>query len=414
MAKHDFLTIYARQQRGAVLIIVAVLMTVFIGMTALAIDLGHLYLVRNELQNAADAGALAGASNLIDYTSGAIREDANQIAYDTALLNSSVNLPVEVHWTSGNLGDVQRGHWSFTENKFTPNDSLAQSEFIGKTEMELDASTDFINAVRVVTRRSNHPVPSFFAGFFGFESFVRTAEAIAYIGFAGQLEPESVDQPLAICQESILQEGALSCNIGRMINSGQNVATSETGGWTDFNQSDNPCQGGTNANKVRNLVCGNGNPLAIGLGQPMATSGGEIQSAFNDLIKCWQNATNQTEPWELTLPVISCPGNNITTCAQVLGAVRVEVVWITGGGEDPQYSNVPTQMGNWSSSNSDGQQRWASFVDEFKLQNVDGTPAPYNKKSIYFKPVCDYHEPPVAHTGGKNFGFLARFPVLVR
>ena len=53
-----------KQERGAVLVLVGVLMFVLIGFAALAIDLGHLYVVRNELQNAADSGALAGAHNL--------------------------------------------------------------------------------------------------------------------------------------------------------------------------------------------------------------------------------------------------------------------------------------------------------------------------------------------------------------
>ena len=51
----------ACNQRGGVVIFVAVAMVVLIGCAALAIDLTHLYVARNELQNAADAGALAGA-----------------------------------------------------------------------------------------------------------------------------------------------------------------------------------------------------------------------------------------------------------------------------------------------------------------------------------------------------------------
>ncbi|MDO3378431.1 TadG family pilus assembly protein [Geoalkalibacter halelectricus] len=407
-----------RQERGAVLVMVAVLMTVFIGITALAIDLGHLHVVRNELQNAADAGALAGAANLINYSTGAIRADANQIAYDTALLNSSVNQPVEVNWTSGNEGDVQRGHWSFATRTFTPNASLVQADLEGRSEAVLDADTNFINAVRVVTRREADPAPSFFAGFFGFGSFARTAEAVAYIGFAGQVEPYGVDQPIAICQESILQNAGepdayFDCNIGRMINSGQNVVSSNTAGWTDFNQAGNPCQGGTNANAVRDLVCGEGNPLPIALGRPMATSGGEIQSAFNNLTSCWESATGKEQPWTLTLSVIECPGNNVSTCQKVVGVVTVEIVWINAQ-NDPQYNRVPTQMGDWSSDASSGQARWASFVEHFNLKNVDGSPAPYANKSIYFKPSCEYQEPPLSHTGGKNFGLLAQIPVLVR
>ena len=51
-------------ESGSVIIIVALLMTLFLGFVALAIDVGHLLVVRNELQNAADATALAGSSYL--------------------------------------------------------------------------------------------------------------------------------------------------------------------------------------------------------------------------------------------------------------------------------------------------------------------------------------------------------------
>jgi Flp pilus assembly protein TadG len=40
------------------------LMFVFVGLLALVIDLGHIHAIKNELQNAADSGALAGARGL--------------------------------------------------------------------------------------------------------------------------------------------------------------------------------------------------------------------------------------------------------------------------------------------------------------------------------------------------------------
>jgi hypothetical protein len=196
-----------------------------------------------------------------------------------------------------------------------------------------------------------------------------------------------------------------------MINSGQNVASSETGGWTSFSQ-DNPCQGGTNADEVNQLVCGEGNPEPLVLGGNTATNGGQIQSAFNSLISCWTAATGKTTSWNLTLPVVSCPGNNVGTCEEVQGAVNVNIIWITQAGEDESYTNAPTQMDDWSSSSENGAVRWASFVDHFSLQNVDGSPAPYAKKSIYFKPDCTPHLP-AGTSGGANFGILAEIPVLV-
>jgi hypothetical protein len=262
-------------------------------------------------------------------------------------------------------------------------------------------------------------VVSFFATIFGHQDFQLSTDAVAYIGFAGTLLPHDVDQPIAICEESILNDGdEYTCTVGRMINSGQSTASSETGGWTSFSQ-DDACTGGTNAQEVKDLVCGDGNPEPIMLGGDMATNGGEIQSAFNQLIQCWAAATGKTQPWNLTLPVITCPGNNVGTCEAVQGAVNLNIIWITEAGEDPSYTNAPTQMagvgdfGNWSSGDPDGQTRWNSFAAHFNLQNVpDGAPAPYVKKSIYFLPDCTPHEP-AGGSGGDNFGVLARIPVLV-
>ena len=100
----------------------------------------------------------------------------------------------------------------------------------GVSDEELDNNTNFTNAVKVTTRREATPIVAFFARIFGIENFQRTATAVAYIGFAGTLTPEDVDQPIAICKDSILIDGEYSCNIGRMINSGQNRAVKPADG----------------------------------------------------------------------------------------------------------------------------------------------------------------------------------------
>ena len=403
---------FLEDQRGATAIMVALMMVVFIGFAALAVDVGHLYVVRNELQNAADAGALAGARFLYNQEGTAINEGANQIAYEASMANKSEKVPVDVHWVSGNEGDVERGHWSFATRTFTPNPSTLPVDLWDVSFEQLDANPNFINAVRVKTRRQDTPAASFFARIFGHEFFTLSSQAVAYIGFAGTLAPFDVDQPIAICKDSLLNGGKYSCNIGRMINSGQNVESNETGGWTSFYQGEDACQGGTNAQEVRSLVCGEGNPDPLTLGNSMATNGGDIATAFKKLRECWETATSKSIAWTLTLPVVECTGNNITTCQPLVGAVTVNIVWITGEGTDASYSEAPWRMDDWSSTNTDGLQRWTSFVNHFNLKNVDGSPAPYQKKAIYFKPDCEPHLP-TGRTGGVNFGILAKIPVLV-
>jgi hypothetical protein len=176
-------------------------------------------------------------------------------------------------------------------------------------------------------------------------------------------------------------------------------------------------------------VCGDGNPDPITLGADIATSGGQIQSAFTELRDCWETTHfGREKPWNITLVVISCPSNNVGTCEEVKGAVNVNVLWITGPGNDPGYNDAPTEMGGvagygaWPTTaeraaitdfDNNGEGRWGSFVNHFNLQNVDGSDAPYDKKSIYFLPDCDPHDL-AGNTGGTNYGILAKIPVLVR
>jgi uncharacterized membrane protein len=60
-----------RNERGVVFLWVALFLTLILGFVALSIDIAKLMTARSQLQNAADAAALAGAS-AIDPATGAI------------------------------------------------------------------------------------------------------------------------------------------------------------------------------------------------------------------------------------------------------------------------------------------------------------------------------------------------------
>lgn len=434
--EYPILSSSLKSQTGATAIIVGLLLFLFIGVAALVVDVAHLYFVKNELQNAADAGALAAASVLYLENGAVINEGCNEIGRQAAVANAADGAAVEV-----SAGDVERGHWSFATRRFSPNTSTTPFDLWNVSEEELDTNPDFINAVRVVARRESSPVTLFFARLFGDESLGLNAEAVAYIGFAGTLYPEDVDQPIAICAETIRDEmGRYTCNMGRWINSGGNVASHETAGWCSFNQ-DDPCTGGTNANEVKSLVIsgcpdGGANQGSIIFGKDIATNGGMISSAFAKLYDCWKTKCAHetvmvdgrereypTRPWELTLPVITCPGNNVGTCEEVRGAVTVNILLIVDNGfvnganaydEVPYHmAAIPPGYGAWENSSPDGSVRWQSFVEHYHLQNVDGSSAPYDSASMYFLPDCEPHEPR-GRSGGENFGILAKTPVLVK
>lgn len=55
-----------KRQKGQIVIFIALFMTIFLGVIALAVDLGRVYVLQVQLQNALDAGVLAGAWLLPD------------------------------------------------------------------------------------------------------------------------------------------------------------------------------------------------------------------------------------------------------------------------------------------------------------------------------------------------------------
>jgi Flp pilus assembly protein TadG len=58
----------ARDESGGTAIFMALTLVVLCGLMALAFDIGHIFMVRSELQRTADAAALAGAAGLSPYT----------------------------------------------------------------------------------------------------------------------------------------------------------------------------------------------------------------------------------------------------------------------------------------------------------------------------------------------------------
>src|SRR4026209_2398546 len=86
LTKIDAADVKHRSEKGAILFIVAACLVVLLGFMGLAIDLGHAHNNKSQLQNMADACALAGATAL----NGTF--DGIQLATDRARdLNANLN-----------------------------------------------------------------------------------------------------------------------------------------------------------------------------------------------------------------------------------------------------------------------------------------------------------------------------------
>ncbi len=98
---------------GAVSLTFAITLTVLCGFVALAMDIGHLFMVRSELQRAADAGALAGAMGLLPYTGSLSDPTPNWLQAQTAALaaiNHTAN-KVDGRVNEATAGNVETGYW---------------------------------------------------------------------------------------------------------------------------------------------------------------------------------------------------------------------------------------------------------------------------------------------------------------
>lgn len=161
-------TLIAKNNKGAVVIFTAlVLMLVVSAILLIAVDFSFMYVNKSKLQNAADAGALAGAGN-IKHSTFTINTTLNSIsrarisARQFALEN--FNLPGMVLNDSSNSaeGDIVVGTWN---PDATPKFTVATL-----------STYSSVNAVKVVTRRTGETgtgigastqFPLFFGNFFG-------------------------------------------------------------------------------------------------------------------------------------------------------------------------------------------------------------------------------------------------------
>ena len=340
------------QERGITIFVVAISLLVFLGAAALAIDISHLYLVKNELQNAADSGALAGARVLFDEEANVNATEVYNRAEEAAEYNKALAeggaLDVEVV-VDQNIGDVKIGHWSFglgtTDRGFTPYEGALPTKPVPEDLLSeyddqlsqiptkiLDQDTRFINAVQVTARRNAFPVASFFARIFGIEDFKMSATATAYLGFAGSVFPGEVDQPIAMCENAVSD----GCKSGTMMNGGKED-DANTAAWVDFVQ---PCEGAADASAVKGLVCAGGNPDPIVFGVNMSGNDGVMTSAADKLVTCWAPWKNANLSFPMTLPVIKCPPSN---CVELVGVIDMQLLWINEA-TDPKWTDVPLNM----------------------------------------------------------------------
>jgi hypothetical protein len=178
-----------RRRLGAVSLVVALSLVALVALASLGVDAGLVWAARAQLQNAADAAALAAATHLIGADFRSVTGDAaRQAAEDGARAHRAMHA---AEAADGNPGtdDIgfEIGAWDADARLFTPRPG------------ETDA--DLVSAVRVSTHLdevAHGPVPAFLARVLGRQDFPVSASAVAYVGFAGGAPPGTLDLPIAV------------------------------------------------------------------------------------------------------------------------------------------------------------------------------------------------------------------------
>src|SRR5438270_7777179 len=227
------------RRRGQSLVIIALSATALLGIIALGMDAGRLYFQRRDVQNAADAGALAGAEELI--SSGAI-------AGQTTGMRTQANCQASLY-ALNNLALTPSN--PTCDSSYQPNGS----GFIRESSNDGTATVTVWTPSRGVSHeihvQVSYRVPLTFAAVIGFTSSAVVADAYAHGGFynktytvfgfdaGGSGNSVNFDQngnaqiddgfngTGDICQPSSVQ--------GKMVSNAKWHAPNPNGGWLDLN-----------------------------------------------------------------------------------------------------------------------------------------------------------------------------------
>jgi Flp pilus assembly protein TadG len=289
-----------KRERGAYLVIFAIMLPVFIGFTGLGVDMSHYWWVRSQLQTAADAGAFAGSQSLNSTSAG--RTNAVTIASTYATQNKADGKAV----TAAEVTEKITGKWDFATNTFSSTNIS-----------DVDA-----NAIKVTVQRQN--VRSFFApivGAHGSQTLLASS-----IGVAGGARQVACAAPVAVatCTLTYDSSGKLNCPTNLSFqNAAQSVGLTHPDGSSPVN--------GNNsvpyfADAVQQpLTCSR--PAVVGTSIPLQNGNDLRKTSVDDINAA---TTNGISPVQIVAPVVDLAcgsgGPTYNQSAKIVGFIKMKVV----------------------------------------------------------------------------------------
>ena len=301
------------RQHGAVAVFVALMLAVLTGLCALAIDIGYGFMVRNELQNAADAAALSGAGHLYRSNSAPDWSGATLAATDTIRLNRS---------THANLqdGSVQYGYWNLGSMS-------GELQTLPATPGSGEVAAVMVTVGREVGQNGG-PVALFFASILGIRSIPVRASAVAAVAAPG-IVGSGVLFPLAVsaCMYRTYWDAAANPPSPKVdpatgkpyvfrIGPDQSYGACASGSWSSF---------GIDANDVATMgaLIANKNPALLKSGDAIWMQPAVGGSIYADVDACSARGTKVCET--VIVPVVENVGSHTMDAIKAFACLHIEL-----------------------------------------------------------------------------------------
>ena len=273
MKSYFKLLVKVKNQAGATAVIIAIVLPMLIAFGALAVDVGYICVTKNELQNVADAAALAATRKLgtiykdmpfteqKEYVCGDGEGDSNNdiavikgVANAVAYNNKAGGEYVIVYDTTKGIDHVEIGVW---DSSNTP---------------AFTATFDQPDAVRVTAHRdnaANGPITTFFSKIFGIDTVNVSADATAALTSQSIAQPGELVIPIGISSLAIDE-----CNDPILFS----PTADSCAGWTSFTS-------GSNDLNVDKIITGDIISPALTIGDEVNFIGGQLSDGtFNELL----------------------------------------------------------------------------------------------------------------------------------
>lgn len=324
--KPNILTIY--NQRGTSAVLVVLCLVILLGFAALAVDVGYLLATKNELQNVADAAALAATRQLgaiyepmtYDEQTAYICDPAEiiPIAKSISVKNKAAGINIII-----NDQDIVIGQWDAAAKTLNP--TLNQPD-----------------AVKVTARRQsgiNGAVTTVFSKILGINNVGVFADATAALTGQSTAGPGELEIPVGISQKWFEPN---FCD--------QPIKFYPTGdingcaGWHTFDSWP------ANADKLRGILedmtpadSTFESPETIAGESEFVFTGGNIAAVFDEMEALYESKKDSDGSWETNVVVYgSTDCSNPTGEITVVGFATAIITGVNGPSDDPAHTIFAT------------------------------------------------------------------------